>query len=449
MRSIWFALKIAGLFTLLTGIVLGGTFLLFFTVAGHHLASDLAKLRALEAVHITEMLEQQIPAETDDDALKELVNQAAQTWGVPLSLAADDDQRPPAWYRALPHRRAEEKMSIRGREVKVSGPPYCETRVPLYLADRAPRSLVFMWPLHTKGLHERFVQGLLLIGGIACAGIGALSWYLTLPLRRMSASMDRIAAGDLEHRTELRGHDEVARMGKSFNAMADRISAMISGQKELLASVSHELRSPLARMKVSLELLRDSTTQAERVAALEEDIDVLDSLVEELLMVSRLDMGSAQIQPQNVDLEELVQRSFKRVAKQARECGMTLELSIASDAQTVVVDQALGLRIFGNLFENAVRYAGQGPVVVEAHRADGRVRIIVTDSGPGVPREQLARLFEPFFRLDRSRSRKTGAAGLGLMIVHRAVLAHGGTVQTSCPDGKGLSISFDLAAHLT
>ena len=125
---------------------------------------------------------------------------------------------------------------------------------------------------------------------------------------------------------------------------------------------------------------------------------------------------------------------------------MTLELRCADDARQVLADRSLAVRLLGNLFENSVRCAGQGKVTVSSNRHEDRLHITVTDAGPGVEDADLERLFEPFFRADRSRSRKTGAGGLGLMIVRRAVEAHGGSVQARRSDPRGLVVAFDLPA---
>ena len=292
--------------------------------------------------------------------------------------------------------------------------------------------------------HHAFVVRVLQLGLVAMVLMLAFSVYVTAPLRRMSRSMDRIAAGELEHRVPVRGRDEAAAMGRSFNAMAERVRGMIVGQKELMAGVSHELRSPLTRMKLSLELLREGKGGAERIAGLESDVDDLDGLVEELLLASRIDLGSVPLALEMLDLVDLCQEAWTRVAEEAEAQGTTLQLRCADDARRLLADRSLALRLFGNLFENSVRYGGPGQVTVSSNRQADRLHITVTDDGPGVEEADLERLFEPFFRADRSRSRKTGAGGLGLMIVRRAVEAHDGSVQARRADPRGLEVIFDL-----
>jgi two-component system sensor histidine kinase CpxA len=293
--------------------------------------------------------------------------------------------------------------------------------------------------------HHDFVVTVVQVGLVAMVLIIAISVYITAPLRRMSRSMDRIAAGDLEHRVPVRGRDEAAAMGRSFNAMAERVRGMIVGQKELMAGVSHELRSPLTRTKVSLELLREGKGGAAgRIADIEADVDALDAMVEELLLASRIDLGSVPLTLEELNLADLGQAAWTRVAEEAEAQGTTLQLRLADDARQVLADRSLAVRLLGNLFENSVRHAGPCKVTVSSNRHADRVHITVTDEGPGVEAVDLERLFEPYFRADRSRSRKTGAGGLGLMIVRRAVEAHGGSVQARRADPRGLAVTFDL-----
>ena len=162
--------------------------------------------------------------------------------------------------------------------------------------------------------HHVFVVTVLQFGFVAMVLLIAFSVYVTGPLRRMSRSMDRIAAGDLEHRVKVRGRDEASAMGRSFNAMADRVRGMIVGQKELMAGVSHELRSPLTRMKVSLELLREGKGGTNRITDIEVEVDALDAMVEELLLASRIDLGSAPLALEAMDLAGLCQEAWTRVA---------------------------------------------------------------------------------------------------------------------------------------
>ena len=288
--------------------------------------------------------------------------------------------------------------------------------------------------------HDTFIMTVLVLALFAMALMIGLAWWVTRPLRDMSRSMDRIAAGDLDHRVDVHGRDEAATMGRSFNKMADRVRGMVDGQKELVAGVSHELRSPLARMKMALELMRREGSTEARLNGLEEEIDEVDGLVEELLLSSRIDLGAAQLKHQPCSLSTVIDRAWAQRGSQT----LSLETTLGEGATEVLGDAALLTRVFGNIFENSARYAEQGVVAVRSRVESQRVVLTISDSGPGVPDADLAAIFDPFYRVDSSRSRKTGASGLGLMIVKRAIEAHGGQVRAYRDEQQRFTIEFDL-----
>jgi two-component system sensor histidine kinase CpxA len=351
-------------------------------------------------------------------------------------LMADAD---PAWVEEIP---------CGERTCQVTrGPPHeAYSAVPLRLRGEVVGTLRVDQSLQQMNEIHAYLLGLLWIGVVGLLGVAGLSLYLTRPLRQMSRSMDRIAQGDLDHRVEVKGQDEVARMGESFNAMADRVSSMIRHSKEILAGVSHELRSPLTRMKLSVELLTSGSSRDKHLRSLTEDIDLLDQMVEELLTASRLDLGTQTIRPEECALDELIDEAWSRIAFEADATDVTLSIDVIPEDLTLRVDRALVVRLMGNLLENAVRYAPGAPVEVRARPTDtGRIELSVRDQGPGVAPDALDHLFEPFYRADPSRSRRTGGTGLGLMIVQRAVESHGGTVHAAPADDQGgLVVTFDL-----
>jgi len=449
MRTFWLTARIAALFFLLLVGCLVATLHLFGRVAGRDLVHELITLRANEGALLGERVERLLENHelTDSEVAALLITTHAEREfdlvlvdldGVPIAAGCggcDPNVR---------KERRKREVESRGRRCQVTLHRPFDVFVPIHQGGSQVATLAINRPENTHNAHHRFLSGLFRIGLVGLAGMVALALYLTAPVRRMSRSMDRVAAGELDHRVPVRGRDEVARMGQSFNAMADRIRTMIVGQKELLAGVSHELRFPLARMKLSLELLREQKAAGARVDELETEVDALDGMVEELLVASRLDLAETPVETEHVDLEVLVEAGWRRVADAAEEKGIELRTSIAGGAEVVDVDSDLAIRVLGNLFENAVRHGGAGPVRFEAAAQEGRIRVVVTDGGEGVEPEQLEQLFEPFFRADSSRSRKTGGTGLGLMVVRRAIEAHGGKVAASNDPDAGLAVTFDL-----
>lgn len=284
----------------------------------------------------------------------------------------------------------------------------------------------------------------ILVHLLALFAIIGVSYRITRPLRQVSRSMDRIAQGELDHRVDIRGRDEVARMGFSFNKMADRVSAMLQRSQEILAGVSHELRSPLSRVKLSLEMLRETGAPPKHITSIEEDVDTLDNMVDELLTASRLDLGTATIRREPLSLQRLIAEAWTRVERAPHQAEVELDATLEPEELIVDVDHTLGVRLLGNLFENAVRHGGGQTVELTARAKGAWVEIEIADRGPGVPEKDLDILFAPFFRTDSSRSRKTGGSGLGLMIVQRAIEAHGSSVEARNRPEGGLVISFSL-----
>lgn len=274
---------------------------------------------------------------------------------------------------------------------------------------------------------------------IAVLVIGAASWVaalVTRPLQASMAAMERIAHGELSHRLPVQGTGELAAVAKSFNAMADRVDAILRAEKELMAGISHELRTPLARLRLELELLRDQGQAPEkRLNAMEGDVSELDQLIGELLELSRLSVGERRLDQVQVGLDELVKEAV------ARHPLVQHSVVITGQGEVVAVDRARMLRLLGNLLQNAEKYAPPGTEVEVA--ISGR-SLEVRDRGPGVPEEELPRLFEPFYRGARAKSSSATGLGLGLMIARQVAVLHGGQIRAQNREGGGLSIRLEL-----
>jgi signal transduction histidine kinase len=256
----------------------------------------------------------------------------------------------------------------------------------------------------------------------------------------LKQGVERFGAGALGQRVETGGHDEVAALAASFNQAAGRIEALVTSHKSLLANASHELRSPLARMRMALSLMEETgdAAQRERLAReLRTNIGELDTLVEEVLLASRLDAQAATFEPQPVDVIGLA-------AEEAAQVGAELQ---AADAQlTVPGDERLLRRALRNLLENAKRYGGS-EVTVHAARAGALlVELRVCDRGPGVPEALRERIFEPFFRLPGHAERE-GGVGLGLALVQQIARRHRGSVRCEPQPGGGSCFVLSLPAR--
>jgi two-component system OmpR family sensor kinase len=244
-------------------------------------------------------------------------------------------------------------------------------------------------------------------------------------LQTLSRVADEFGAGHLSARARLRRSDAIYPLAERMNAMAERIQGLVEAQKNLLHSVSHELRTPIARLEFALELLaaRAGDPQlVKRVEAMEGDLAELDELVSELLSMSKLDNTQEpqralfEVEPM---LRECIGSLYPRPARLVLDLGPTLG--------SLDGDRRLLARAVGNLLRNAQKYAAR-QVLLAAQRDGGMLEIAIEDDGPGIPDEEREHIFEPFYRLDRSRDRATGGFGLGLSIARKAVVLHGGSL---------------------
>lgn len=294
-----------------------------------------------------------------------------------------------------------------------------------------------------------------LIIGVITSGLVCylLAWYLTKPIVRLRTATRRLAAGDLGARTgaRARGRDEVAGLMRDFDAMAERIETLLKAQSRLLNDISHELRSPLARLNVALGLARqragvESTDMLDRI---ELEASRLNELIGRILTLARLEDGEQLVPQTPVSLRELVESVVEdaEFEAQARRCHV--HATISEGEWQVSGNPSLLHSAVENVVRNAIRYTQEGTAVEVDLRGEQRPGVAeavlrVSDSGPGVPEDALAKLFEPFYRLDEARGRMTGGVGLGLAITERAVRFHGGKVSASNRQPSGLLVEIRL-----
>jgi two-component system sensor histidine kinase CpxA len=296
-----------------------------------------------------------------------------------------------------------------------------------------------------------------------------LAWSMTSPVTRLRKAAQSLAAGDLSARTgaPVRGrHDELTELMRDFDRMAERIEGLVDSQSRLLKDVSHELRSPLARLSVALGLARQraaSEVDPEVAPELESSLnrieleaDRLNQLIQRLLTISRLESGTDGIRKTRLSLRELVEQVARDAEYESpgRGCRVTSQVDPPADAADeflVEADPDLLRSAVENVVRNATRYTAEGTTVeVRLERqlsATGEEIVVrVLDSGPGVPDEALQKIFEPFYRLDDARNRQTGGAGLGLSIADRAIRLHGGQLRASNRKEGGLEVEIRIPA---
>jgi two-component system sensor histidine kinase CpxA len=298
------------------------------------------------------------------------------------------------------------------------------------------------------------VPGLGILIGIISSGLVCylLARYLTAPVVRLRAATQRLAAGDLSARAGglgARRRDEMAQLVRDFDTMAERLEAAVQAQSRLLHDISHELRSPLARLNVA-SALAHQRAGSEAHSALERidlEAERLNELIGGLLTIARLDSGNDARQKSPILLGELIEgiAADANFEAQGRNCGV--ESLIKEDCLVSGAPILLHSAI-ENVVRNGARYTRESTKVLitleQSHNAPGEALISIADSGPGVPEEALDKLFRPFYRIDDARGRLTGGAGLGLAITERAVRLHGGTVKASNRPEGGLLVQIRL-----
>jgi two-component system sensor histidine kinase CpxA len=283
---------------------------------------------------------------------------------------------------------------------------------------------------------------------VSAAVCYVLARSLTSPIPKVRAATHEIASGNLAARvggTVAGRNDEIAGLGRDFDRMAERVEALVTAQQRLLGDISHELRSPLARLGVALDLAkqRGGANVGDLLGRIELEADRLDELVGELLVLNRLE-GGAEIVRADVDLADLVRDIADDADFEAQSMGRAVHVT-AAEPCVVEGDRDLLRRAIENVTRNAVRYTAEETTVelsVAAENGEGVVR--VRDHGPGVPPEELPHLFRPFYRVAGARDRTSGGVGLGLAITERAVARHGGTASAANAEGGGLLVEIRL-----
>lgn len=280
--------------------------------------------------------------------------------------------------------------------------------------------------------------------GLGALAFSVLFWLplvrgITCSVRQMTDATGQVAEGRFDVHVNETRRDELGRLGAAINRMTGRLAGFVTGQKRFLGDVAHELCSPLARIQMALGVLdqRADENQREAVEDLREEVQEMSLLVNELLSFSRAGLRNKETALNPVVLAELAR------AVAAREGGGRVQIEIAEDL-TVAAEPGLLTRALANLVRNALRYGGDGPVVMGATTLDDQVALTIADSGPGVPEANVQQIFDPFYRIESSRSRDTGGIGLGLAIVKTCVETCGGTVNARNRRPAGLEVEIRL-----
>jgi len=299
-------------------------------------------------------------------------------------------------------------------------------------------------PYHRKGVPLYRYNFLVL--GTCLLMLGLAAWYVVHPIRRISAGIRQFGEGDLSVRLPVRRSDEIGSLAQSFNGMAERIQTIFLSGQRLLADISHELRSPLARLHFSVKLARTAPDRDAALDRVKRDIDRLTTLVSSLVEIARAEGSAAYRAFEEVSINHLI-------ADTVRDCSVEIEaragsINLAAAPGVIVVGSTeLLRRAVENVLRNAIRHAPQNSAIdVELTLRQRTATIAIRDYGPGVPEEFLEKIFESFFRTEEARDTDSGGVGLGLSIAKRAVQVHRGVIRASNAN-PGLRVEIELPAE--
>jgi len=389
-------------------------------------------------------------------ALAQYLDQVRQSQGVRAYLLDENDQelsgrRSRDWAKDGEHRRP--RSSRGGFLGWMAARPQ---RQSITSASGHRYTLVMFPPPHGPfgdlGIHGLGIFIAILSSGLVCY---LLARYLTSPVVRLRAATQKLAAGDLTARAGVPPpgrHDEIAELVRDFDTMADRLETSVKAQARLLNDISHELRSPLARLNVALGLSRQRSGPEAQSALerIELEANRLNELIGRLLTIARLESGDQAMKKVPIRLQELIREIAQDAEFEAQSRKCRVDVTKVDDCM-VIGDPSLLRSANENVVRNAIQYTREGTDVqigLECRQGTyGTEAVIkISDSGPGVPAEALDKLFRPFYRIDDARGRQTGGVGLGLAIAERAVRLHGGTIQASNRSEGGLMIEIRLPA---
>ncbi|MET8277601.1 HAMP domain-containing sensor histidine kinase [Micromonospora sp. NPDC005174] len=325
--------------------------------------------------------------------------------------------------------------------------PYVAPAATLFVSDPGGRPTTTFDLSRANQARIVAVAGLVLL---VTVGITVLAGVrLTRPLHALTGAAQRMRDGDGAARVRVTGRDEIARLAEAFNDMSERREHLEQLRRAMVSDIAHELRTPVTTIRGWLEAAEDGVAPMDRrlVSSLLEEATLLQHVIADLQDLAEADAGALRLHPETVYLADLLGQVAEAYRVQAGRAGVALALRVDDDPQ-VYADPVRLRQAVGNLVGNAVRHTpAGGSVTISAQAADGKVMIAVADTGSGISPEHLPRVFDRFWRAERSRSRQTGGSGLGLAIVRKLVEAHQGTVHVQSQPTKGSTFTVHLPTH--
>jgi signal transduction histidine kinase len=286
-----------------------------------------------------------------------------------------------------------------------------------------------------RARHRLFVITLILLTAILAIAFFVIR-HILRPVKWLNTGVEEVSRGNLRHRVPLKKSDELRDLAAAFNDMTDRIRDMLHTKDQLLLDISHELRSPLTRMKVALEFLPESQAKQN----LQGDIADMEKMVTEILETARRHHKYANLKKQLTNLAELLRQTLTAFENQPP----GIEIVDLPAEIKVEVDPEQIKTVFENVLNNAIKYSqpDSDPIQITYKRRESYAVIRITDFGIGIPQEELSHIFEPFYRVDKSRTKDTGGFGLGLSLCKTIMEAHGGKIEVQSKPQEGTTVSL-------
>lgn len=314
----------------------------------------------------------------------------------------------------------------------------------LYVSYKGPSVLAIYL---SSDINRFIIWGGLMAIAIALIIAIVISRRITFPIRALTASAKRLGQGDFSQRVHIKSRDEVGELATTFNSMAGDLDRIEKLRRNMVADVAHELRTPLSNVAGYLEAIRDDVVKPDTatIASLSEEVELLARLVDDLQELTLADAGELKLVRQQEDLSQLIEQSVKAIQVKVANKGLETSTEIPPVMPPVNIDYHRISQVLRNFLENAIKHTNSGgKITVSAQQFDNQIKVSVTDTGEGIPPEDLPNMFERFYRVDKSRARNGGGSGLGLTIAKRLIEAHGGTIGVQSEFGKGSCFFFTL-----
>ncbi|GAA0357775.1 hypothetical protein GCM10009092_22480 [Bowmanella denitrificans] len=332
-------------------------------------------------------------------------------------------------------------IQIEGMFWQFTGP------LPIMLADQ--QYLLFAGRHRPPGLFSQIKEHPYLLAALVLGLSGTLclllAWSIIRPIGQLKAATQAMAGGNLQSRASrvAHRHDEVGQLGREFNHMADKLEALVDSQKRILADISHELRSPLARLQVAIGIAQQREQQTiPELARIEQEANRIDTMLEHVLTLAKLDAGQQKLVLETVTLDELLQPLCQDIQFEANAGKVEFTCSYPNSVK-LQVDTRLISSALENVLRNALRYASSR-VALDAEQQGKLICIRICDDGPGLPEQELKAVFKPFYRVSSARTRQSGGTGLGLAIAAGALASHGGRIWAENLPSGGLQVNLEL-----